>query len=109
MDTATLAAELDIDVPEVGHKSFNHKEHKAQHQQDGNKKRNEGRKVAWKAGLVATELSAEEEEEKYAEFLKKEHTHAVASVKAEGTEIRVVSFVREGKVRIFFMRGQNMC
>lgn len=105
MDPSQLASELGMDdVPDVSHKTSDHEEQKATHQTDEPKKaRNEGRKAPWKAQLIATELSVEEEEEKYEEFLKKEHTQAVASVNDEGTEIRIVSFDREGKVRALLL------
>lgn len=103
MDHSQLAAELGHEVPETGTKSFDHEEYKAEKQQADTEKRKESRKGAnfKKIGLVATEMTVDEEEELYTEFLKKEHTKCIATLNEAGNETTVISYDWEGKVRIF--------
>jgi hypothetical protein len=100
MDHSQLAVELGHQVPEAGTKSFDHEEYKAKKQQAGNQKRKEGRKGGnrQKIGLVATEMTVEQEEEMYEEFLKKEHTKCIATLNEAGNEVTIVSYDWEGKV-----------
>lgn len=105
MDHSQLAVELGHEVPEAGTKSFDHEEYKAEKQETGNQKRKEGRKggARQKIGLVATEMTVEQEEEMYEEFLKKEHTKCIATLNEAGNEVTIVSYDWEGKVCVLSM------
>jgi hypothetical protein len=104
MDHSQLAVELGHEVPETGTKSFDHEEYKDEKQQTATEKRKECRKGGnlKKIGLVATEMTVDEEEEMYAEFLKKEHTKWIATLNEAGNEATIVSYDWEGKVRFIF-------
>jgi len=102
MDHSQLAAELGHEVPETGIETVDHAEDNAEKPQTEPQKHKETRKGPnrSKLGLVATELTVEEEEELYAEFLNKEHTKCIASINEAGNETTIVSYDWEGKVRI---------
>lgn len=93
MDVNELAAPLEVDIPSVGQTPFDTTTPKAAPPQA-----KEPHKAAWKAKLVATDLSVAEEEEQYNVFLTKEHTGAVAIKDVNSESVAVVSFDREGKV-----------